>query len=104
MSKEVLLVVDSVSHEKGVPKDVIFGAIEAALAMATKKRYDEKAEFRVAINRESGDYETYRLWSVSDPDDLGVDEDGDGVEWNASAQLTVEQARERKPDAALGDV
>ena len=67
MSKEVLLVVESVSHEKGVPKDVIFGAIEAALAMATKKRYDENAEFRVAIDRETGGYETFRVWSVADP-------------------------------------
>jgi transcription termination/antitermination protein NusA len=105
MSKEVLLVVESVSHEKGVPKDVIFGAIEAALAMATKKRYDDRAEFRVAINRESGDYETYRIWTVADPDNLTV-EDGaeEEAEWNPAAQLTLEQARERKPDAELGDV
>ncbi len=47
MSKEILLVVDSVSHEKGVPKDVIFDAIESALAMATKKRYEDDADFRV---------------------------------------------------------
>ena len=49
MSKEILLVVESVSHEKGVSKDVLFGAIESALAVATKKRYGEDAEFRVAI-------------------------------------------------------
>ena len=47
MSKEILLVVESVSHEKGVSKDVLFGAIESALAVATKKRYGENAEFRV---------------------------------------------------------
>src|SRR6056297_3245543 len=106
MSKEVLLVVDSVSHEKGVPKDVIFGAIEAALAMATKKRYDENAEFRVSINRETGDYETYRVWTVADPEQVAAEaaesEDED-LEWNPAAQLTVEEARERKPDAQLGD-
>ena len=50
MSKEILLVVESVSHEKGVSKDVLFGAIESALAVATKKRYGENAEFRVAID------------------------------------------------------
>ena len=55
MSKEILLVVDGVSHEKGVSKEVIFDAIEVALATATKKRYDENAEFRVAIDRETGD-------------------------------------------------
>jgi transcription termination/antitermination protein NusA len=103
MSKEVLLVVESVSHEKGVPKDVIFGAIEAALAMATKKRYDDNAEFRVAINRETGDYDTYRLWTVADPERL-PDPEGEEIEWNDAAELTLEQARERKPDAHLGDI
>jgi len=106
MSKEVLLVVDSVSHEKGVPKDVIFGAIEAALATATKKRYDENAEFRVSINRETGDYETFRVWTVADPEQVAAEaaesEDED-LEWNPAAQLTVDEARERKPDAGLGD-
>ena len=51
MSKEILSVIESVSHEKGVPQDIIFGAMEAALAMATKKKYGEEAEFRVAIDR-----------------------------------------------------
>jgi len=73
MSKEVLLVVDSVSHEKGVPKEVIFGALEAALAMATKKKYGEQAEFRVHINRDSGTYDTFRVWIVADPE--AVEED-----------------------------
>jgi transcription termination/antitermination protein NusA len=107
MSKEVLLVVESVSHEKGVPKDVIFGAIEAALATATKKRYDDNAEFRVAINRETGDYETFRTWAVADPDEVvesPADDDDEEAEWNPAAQLTVEEARARKPDAQLGDV
>ena len=66
MSKEILLVVDSVSHEKGVPKDVIFDAIESALAMATKKRYEDDADFRVAIDRETGEYDTFRVWTVVD--------------------------------------
>ncbi len=52
MSKEILMVVESVSLEKGVPKEVIIDALEHALAMATKKRYSEKAEFRVSIDRE----------------------------------------------------
>jgi hypothetical protein len=70
MSKEILLVVESVSHEKGVSKDVLFGAIESALAVATKKRYGEHAEFRVAIDRESGEYETFRTWAVVDFDEI----------------------------------
>jgi N utilization substance protein A len=106
MSKEILLVVESVSHEKGVPKDVIFGAIEAALAMATKKRYDDNAEFRVSIDRETGEYETFRCWEVADPDNLAAPdgEDEEEPEWNPAAQLTLEEARERKPDAQLGDI
>ena len=70
MSKEILLVVDSVSHEKGVSKEVIFDALEHALASATKKRYQENAEFRVAIDRKTGEYETCRRWAVVEPDAL----------------------------------
>ena len=62
MSKEILLVVDAVSNEKGVSKDVIFGAIEAALASATRKRHEEDIDARVSIDRETGDYTTFRRW------------------------------------------
>ena len=99
MSKEILSVIESVSHEKGVPKDVIFGAMEAALAMATKKKYGEDAEFRVAIDRETGEYETFRTWTVVDFDNLDEDE-----EPNPGAQYSVDEAREIKADAELGDV
>ena len=74
MSKEILLVVEGVSHEKGVSKEVIFDAIEVALATATKKRYSEDAEFRVAIDRESGEAyyanafdksgELWKIWQI----------------------------------------
>src|SRR4051812_32309393 len=70
MSKELLLVVDAVANEKGVPKAVIFDAMEAALASAAKKRYlEQDVAVRVAIDRESGDYETFRRWEVV-PDDI----------------------------------
>jgi N utilization substance protein A len=98
MSKEILLVVDSVSLEKGVPKDVIFDAIESAMAMATKKRYTEDAEFRVAIDRESGEYDTFRTWTVVDY------EEEDEEDPNPDAQYSLEEAREIKADAELGDV
>ena len=101
MSKEILLVVESVSHEKGVSKDVLFGAIESALAVATKKRYGEQAEFRVAIDRESGEYETFRTWTVVDFDEIEADEE---AEVNPEAQYSVEQAQSFKPGAVLGDV
>src|SRR5690606_7248390 len=65
MSKELLMVVDAVANEKGVSEDVIFEAMEAALASAAKKRYpDEEADVRVAIDRETGSYETFRRWEV----------------------------------------
>jgi len=96
MSKEVLLVVDSVSHEKSVPKEVIFGALEAALAMATKKKYGENAEFRVHIDRDNGSYETFRVWTVVDWENA--------EEWNDEVNLTLEEARERDPNAQIGSV
>jgi N utilization substance protein A len=64
MNKEILMVVDAVSNEKGVEKDIIFEAIEAALASATRKRHGDDIDVRVAIDRESGDYETFRRWLV----------------------------------------
>ncbi len=100
MNKEVLMVVESVSHEKGVSKDVIFGAIELALAMATKKRYREDAEFRVSIDRESGAYETFRCWEVIDPErELEEDEES-----NPDAELSPQEASEKDPNLSIGDV
>ncbi|MDX1406098.1 MAG: transcription termination factor NusA [Woeseiaceae bacterium] len=64
MSKEILMVVDAVSNEKGVDKDIIFEAIEAALASATRRRHGEDIDVRVAIDRETGEYETFRRWLV----------------------------------------
>ncbi|WP_296234311.1 transcription termination factor NusA [uncultured Pseudomonas sp.] len=66
MSKEVLLVVESVSNEKGVPAGVIFEALELALATATKKRFEDEVDLRVSINRQNGSYETFRRWTVVD--------------------------------------
>lgn len=93
--KEVLLVVETVAHEKGVAKDVIFGAIELALATATKKKYGEESEFRVAIDRESGDYETFRTWEIVNI--LEVEE------FNSEANLTVDQAQEKDESLQLGE-
>ncbi|MCK5881609.1 MAG: transcription termination/antitermination protein NusA [Sinobacterium sp.] len=77
MSKEILLVAEAVSNEKGVDQGVIFEAIEEALGMATKKRYeDEESDIVVKIDRESGDYTTFRRWTVvadTEPATLGVE-------------------------------
>ena len=110
MNKEVLTVVESVSNEKGVTKDVIFEAIELALAMATKRRHHEivedehgrreaDAEFVVRIDRESGNYETFRRWEVIGPDRV-LEED---QEPNPDAELTPEQAKAIHPGLAIGD-
>jgi N utilization substance protein A len=95
MSKEILLVVESVSNEKGVSEEIIFDALEVALATATKKRYSEEADVRVAIDRETGLYDSFRRWTVMADDELVEFED---------AQLTIEQAGELQPGLAAGDI
>lgn len=94
MSKEVLLVVESVSNEKGVPPGVIFEALELALATATKKRYEEEIDVRVSINRQNGNYETFQRWTVVSDDNLV----------NLASELTLDEAREKREDAQVGDV
>jgi transcription termination/antitermination protein NusA len=69
MSKEILHVVEAVSNEKGVSRAVIFDALEAALASAAKKRFNEEVDVRVDINRQNGEYETFRRWKIV-PDDI----------------------------------
>jgi N utilization substance protein A len=68
MTKEILAVVDAVSNEKGVAKEIIFEALEAALASATRKRHPEDVDVRVAIDRETGEYDTFRRWHVVEDD------------------------------------
>jgi N utilization substance protein A len=75
MSKEILLVVDAVSNEKGVSKDVIFGALEAALASAARKLSEEERDVRVEIDRSTGDYSTFRRWEVIADDEEMENED-----------------------------
>ena len=95
MSKELLLVVDAVAHEKGVSRDVIFEALEAALASAAKRRYgDEAVETRVSIDRESGDYETFRRWEV-----IADDGEMESPDW----QLRLMDALDIKVDSVVGD-
>lgn len=97
MSKEILLVVESVSNEKGVPPGVIFEALEQALATATKKRYDEEVDVRVVINRTTGSYETFRKWTVVTDEELDdpafqVTEDmPKAMEYNAKVGETIEE-------------
>lgn len=94
MSKEILLVADAVSNEKGVDKGIIFEAIELALAAATKKRYDEDADIEVVIDRKTGDYVTTRRWEVVDDETLAL----------LGTQFTTEEAFEKDESLNIGDV
>ncbi|NIF19752.1 transcription termination factor NusA [Pantoea sp. Cy-639] len=94
MSKEVLLVVESVSNEKGVPPGVIFEALEVALATATKKRFEDEVDLRVEINRHTGSYETFRRWTVVDENDLD----------DPAIETWLEKIQDTHPDAKIGDV
>lgn len=93
MNKEILMVAEAVSNEKGVDEGVIFEAIEQALATATKKRYDEPSNIRVVIDRDSGDYETFRWWEVVDDDTLA----------ELGTQFTTEEAAEKDTSLKVGD-
>jgi N utilization substance protein A len=64
MNRELLMLVEAISREKNVERDVVFGAVESALAQATKKLYEGEVDIRVAIDRDSGDYDTFRRWVV----------------------------------------
>ncbi|GGI15758.1 MAG: transcription termination factor NusA [Oxalicibacterium faecigallinarum] len=71
MSREILLLVDALAREKNVDKDIVFGALEHALAQATKKRYEGDVDIRVSIDRENGEFESFRRWHVV-PDEAGL--------------------------------
>ncbi len=94
MNKEILMVVDAVSNEKGVEKEIIFEALEAALASATRKRHGEDIDVRVAINRKSGDYDTFRRWKV-------FADDSNELEF-PERELRLEDALDISPDAEVG--
>ena len=84
MSREILLLVDALAHEKNVSKEVIFTALELALASATKKKHHDDADVRVSIDRESGEYETFRRWQYVEYDLLEnsayqIDEESDNA-------------------------
>ena len=95
MSKEILNVVDAVSAEKGVAKEIIFDAIEAALASATRRRHQEELDVRVSIDRETGDYETFRRWEVVDDDAVVFTEE--------EAETALEKLRAEAPPLVEDD-
>ncbi|HEX8980741.1 MAG TPA: transcription termination factor NusA [Parasulfuritortus sp.] len=93
MSREVLLLADALAREKNVDLDVVYGAIEAALAHATKKRYNEDVDVRVAIDRKTGVCDAFRRWEVL-PDEAGLE--------NPERQYLLFEAKEIDPDVEVG--
>ncbi len=102
MSKEILMVVDAVSNEKGVDREVIFSAIETALASATKKRHQYDIDARVAIDRETGDYDTFRRWVVVNEHPESEDDEEGGYRY-PTRQLLLEAALFDDPEIQVGD-
>jgi len=98
MNKDILLIVDSMSNERGVSKEVIFEAIESALAAVTAKRYGNNAAIRVAIDRETGDYESFRTWTVID--DNAVNEETH----EPDQEIPITKAKDVDADLEIGDV
>ena len=94
MNREMLMLVDAISREKSVDRDVVFGAVEAALAQATKKLNGGEVDIRVAVDRDTGDYETFRRWLVV-PDEAGLQ--------NPDAEEMLSDALDRIAEIEVGD-
>ena len=94
MSREVLMLADALAREKNVERDIVFEALEMALASASKKRFDEDVDIRVAIDRNTGEYETYRRWLVV-PDEAGLQE--------PDKEILSFEAKEQISDIEIGD-
>ncbi|WP_028863713.1 transcription termination factor NusA [Psychromonas aquimarina] len=94
MNKEILLVVEAVSNEKGLPREAIFEALESALAIATKKKYENDIDVRVVIDRESGQFETFRRWLVLEKD---------AEMENPCQEITFEAAEYDNPEIQVGE-
>ncbi len=93
MSRDLLMMVDALAREKNVNKDIVFAALELALASATKKRIHDDADVRVEMDRETGDFESFRRWLVLPDADVEIPEQ----------QIGLIDAQEQLPDVALGD-
>jgi len=94
MNREMLMLVEAISREKSVERDVVYGAVEAALASATKKLHGGEVDIRVAVDRDTGDYETFRRWLVV-PNEAGLQV--------PDAEVLLFEAQEQIPDIEEGD-
>lgn len=103
MNKEILLVVEAVSNEKGVDREVIFQAIEAALETATKRKADEEIDVKVEINRKTGDYSTSRRWTVIEDESSEEGEEGEGANDGGITTLILSEAKKQNPRIKVGE-
>jgi transcription termination/antitermination protein NusA len=94
MNRELLMLVEAISREKNVERDVVLGAVEAALAQATKKLYSGEVDIRVAVDRDSGNYETFRRWHVV-PDEAGLQ--------LPEQEILLFEAKEQIPDIEVDE-
>lgn len=106
MNTEIRLIVDAVSNEKDISKEIIFEALEAALETATKKKYGHDWDFRVSIDRKTGDYETFRRWTVVDEASLAkmAEESGEEVTFNPNCHIWLKDALNKKKNSAVSDI
>ena len=102
MQKEILLVAEAVSGEKGLPQEAIFEAIEQALATATKKRYSENSNIEVIIDPKTGDYETFRLWDVVSEED--IEDQGTQVIYDGQNNELGSLVREKVENVEFGRI
>lgn len=103
MSKNILLVVDAVSNEKDVEPDIIFGAVEDALATAARKKYGEDWDIRVAIDRDTGEYDSFRRWTVL-PDLADIPEDEEDHFTSEQRHIRVSDAKAKDASLQVGSV
>jgi N utilization substance protein A len=93
MSRELLMLVDALAREKNVEKDIVFGALELALASATKKRFKDDVDVRVEIDRQTGEYKSFRRWQIVADNDHEI----------PAQQIALTDAHERDPNLQLND-
>ncbi len=93
MNKEILLLVDALAREKNVDKEIVFGALELALASATKKKFSEDVDVRASVDRATGEFTFFRRWEVVPDIEIEV----------PSRQYKLHEAVEEKPDSKVGD-
>src|SRR5262245_58568060 len=93
MSREILLLVDALGREKNVDKNIVFGALELALASATKKKFNEDVDIRASVDQVTGEFSFFRRWEVVNNQDIEV----------PAKQYKLHEAQEINPELKVGD-